>query len=519
MKILDKGEIELIDSMGGDHSVLAAARVSNGVKRAEAQVTPEKDQRLINYLVKHRHGTPFEHTTFQFYVKAPLFVRAEWHRHRMACVTGDTKITCVSPNGTAFKRTIKEIYDLKHGGVVDSLPEDYQGKNKRHRYKVKGRIRVLPNCQNRQMRVLDEETGKFVTGNMKEIWEAGVKSIVHLKLEKGKNLTASLDHQILTKDGWKRLGTITKNDLVAVNGLVPSEDRPIPPSLRNGIGVWTSMMRGRLLRDEDCYICGQFFDREYLVLDHVIPVIQSLALALDVSNLKPACMDCHRLKTNKEQKFRQSKTKLGVQWLKVIDTQLINKEMTYDIEMDAPNHNYVANDIVVHNSYNEISGRYVEYEPEFYIPEALRIAGKTNKQGSQEPEDQYFTDNTGFWSWDRGKGRKIPTTTSEMTNKEYWNYIEKASMEIAYNSSFEKYKLLLSHGVAKEMARMVLPSALYSQWYMTCNARGLMNFLSLRAADDAQWEIRQYAIAMKEMFKEKMPMTYEAWEQNGFIAP
>lgn len=219
--------------MGGDESVIAAARVSNGISYEDASKGTEKDQKLINFLVKHRHGTPFEHTTFQFYVKCPLFIRSEWMRHRVA-------------------------------------------------------------------------------------------------------------------------------------------------------------------------------------------------------------------------------------------------------------------------SYNEISGRYVEYEPEFYIPNEFRVPGLTNKQGSVFPEN---------------------SPTQPYINLEEWNQLAMAHVVLACRQSYRAYQDLLALGVSKEMARTVLPSNLYTQFYMTVNARSLMNFLGLRAAEDAMWEIRQYAITMKEMFKEAMPLTYNAWEQNNYIAP
>ena len=246
-RVLDKGEIRLLNQMGGDKSVVAAARVSNGVSYEEASKGPESDQKLINYLVKHRHGTPFEHATFQFYVKAPLFVRSEWHRHRMA-------------------------------------------------------------------------------------------------------------------------------------------------------------------------------------------------------------------------------------------------------------------------SYNEISGRYVEYEPEFYFPQDFRIPGTTNKQGSIVPGPDYFRDNVGFWSFNRGPD-------GVQSDRLYWNGVV---LNLFVKQTMEAYKIyqtLISQGVAKEMARMILPLNLYTQFYVTINARSLMNFLSLRTAQDAQWEIRQYALVMENMFHEAMPFTYNAWEENNFIAP
>lgn len=228
MQILDKGDVSLVNSMASDLSVVAAARVSNGVTLADASKGSDADQKLINYLMKHRHGTPFEHTAFTFHVKCPLFVAREWQRHRIG-------------------------------------------------------------------------------------------------------------------------------------------------------------------------------------------------------------------------------------------------------------------------SFNEVSGRYTEFEPEFYLPKNFRIPGKTNKQGSEFPP---------------------PTDIIEA-----WDELNSLDVQFITNKSYEVYKLLLVAGVAKEMARIVLPLNLYTQFYWTINARSLMNFLSLRTAEDAQWEIRQYANAIEDMFKQLMPMTHIAWINNERIAP
>lgn len=80
-------DVQLIQSMGGDFMVVAAAKVStNGIAALEF-ASPEKGEEnagLINYLVKQRHGTPFEHSCLTFFVHAPIFVWREWHRHRIA---------------------------------------------------------------------------------------------------------------------------------------------------------------------------------------------------------------------------------------------------------------------------------------------------------------------------------------------------------------------------------------------------------------------------------------------------
>jgi thymidylate synthase (FAD) len=228
LHVLDKGIVELKSSMGGDLFVVAAARVSNGLTLEESSKGEDGDFKLIRYLMKHRHGTPFEHAVFTFYVKCPLFVRSEWHRHRIA-------------------------------------------------------------------------------------------------------------------------------------------------------------------------------------------------------------------------------------------------------------------------SYNEISGRYVQYDPEFYVPSEWRVPGATNKQGSSSPESSPQTDE--------------------------WNNQNLGVLTRATRDAYASYLLLLDNGVAKEMARMILPLNLYTQFYFTVNARSLMNFLSLRNAEDAQYEIRQYAVALESIFLGLMPLTHRAWVENGRIAP
>lgn len=77
--LLDKGFVELLDSMGDDNRVVSAARVSLlGESKGE-----KSDKLLIKYLLENKHTSPFEHVEFEFRVKCPLFIRSQWHRHRM----------------------------------------------------------------------------------------------------------------------------------------------------------------------------------------------------------------------------------------------------------------------------------------------------------------------------------------------------------------------------------------------------------------------------------------------------
>lgn len=140
-------------------------------------------------------------------------------------------------------------------------------------------------------------------------------------------------------------------------------------------------------------------------------------------------------------------------------------------------------------SYNEISGRYTEFRPEFYIPSLAREPAQNNKQGS------VIINSDSAHGW----------LNTEINR---WSL-----------AAFTEYQQILNFGIAKEMARMVLPLNLYTEYYWTVNARSLMNFMSLRTAEDAQWEIRQYAEAIKVIFAGIMPMTARAWEGNGCVAP
>ena len=80
IRVLDKGFVRLEDFMGGDKAIVRAARVSTG-SDARGVV---KDRKLIAYLLKHRHTTPFEHAVFTFHVKCPILVMRQWIRHRMS---------------------------------------------------------------------------------------------------------------------------------------------------------------------------------------------------------------------------------------------------------------------------------------------------------------------------------------------------------------------------------------------------------------------------------------------------
>lgn len=148
---------------------------------------------------------------------------------------------------------------------------------------------------------------------------------------------------------------------------------------------------------------------------------------------------------------------------------------------------FVAREFFRHRTgkYNEWSGRYSEMVSDFYFPTADRPLIQKGKPG-----DYYF----------------VPGT------KEQFALVLK-SFERAYGVCWKEYQHLLDAGVAKEVARDVLPLGLYTKFYVTFDARNLMHFLSLRNDSHALYEIREVAEQMEEIFAEKMPLAYAAYKK------
>lgn len=134
-------------------------------------------------------------------------------------------------------------------------------------------------------------------------------------------------------------------------------------------------------------------------------------------------------------------------------------------------------------SYNLQSGRYVEYdENEFYHPDSWRLQAKVNKQGSEGALEH-------------------PDELNDL-------------LEQHYAQSYALYEKAIEQGVAREQARLFLPAfALYHTGCVSVDARNLLHFLKLRTAPDAQWEIRQVALAIQEIVQEALPWTFEAYQK------
>ena len=90
MKVLDKGFVEVIDTLGDDLTVVNSARVSFGKRKTKWS---KADERLVRYLAKHKHHSPFRHLQIQFHIKAPEFVMRQWYKHVVGIETSSSSST------------------------------------------------------------------------------------------------------------------------------------------------------------------------------------------------------------------------------------------------------------------------------------------------------------------------------------------------------------------------------------------------------------------------------------------
>ena len=250
---------------------------------------------------------------------------------------------------------------------------------------------------------------------------------------------------------------------------------------RRLITAWNQKISKTLFSDYD-YICQKCGIRGgELQVHHVIPVWYDDSMAYDLNNVVPLCINCHiNIHKNKEELLfaenltkitfdksipRRKEVKIKIKYTKVKSIEYKGKNDCYDLEIYGENKNFICNGIVVHNS-----GRYVEFQPEFYIPNEIRIQSKDNKQGSNG---------------------KLETLSNGDDPVKYF--------EDSCNLMYDRYSILVKSGAAKEQARMLLPQNIYSECMWTCSLQCILYFLHQRLKSDAQFEIREYATAVASL--------------------
>jgi flavin-dependent thymidylate synthase len=425
--VLDHGFVALIDYMGSDESIEQAARVSYGFGTRPRSQT----RGLVRYLRRHRHTTPGEMVELKFHCAMPMFVARQWVRHRTACLSGNTEIYFDLPGG--IERRGNQLYKL----TLDEIWRRFQPTSNRTRPDKQGneffrRDRLRHMC----LRQVDEDTLRIRHTRIVNVFRNGRKPIFRMILADGKKIEATADHRFLFADGWSTLRAKT--------GLRQSGGRAVW-----GVGDYFVYVNGMVCERPALYRDRDWLDHEYNVL-------------------QPA-----------------EKARL----VRVERFEYVGEKETYDLEVEGPHHNFVANGIITHNSVNEYSGRYSLMPLLFYAPEYEQFAlqSAASRQGRE--------------------GETAPRDVFERAVRE-WEETRKAAGDT--------YGWLVAEDVARELARIDLPLSTYTQWYWKIDLHNLFHFLSLRADPHAQWEIRKYAEVMAGVMKRVAPLSYEAWVDYEF---
>jgi len=627
--VLDHGFVRLDAAMADDLSVANAARVSFARRKLELD---DSDEGLIRFLMRDRHGTPFEHNAFRYHIRCPIFVAREWFRHRIGCLTGDTEVTFVDINGHAhIRRTMAQLAAAWEDGDIDGHALTSEQRERVRARAAAGQSqrsiarslgvgrRAVRSClagadgrrdgrwrvQRMRIRVLNEETSEFTHGHIRDVIDKGVQPVYRITLEDGKQITLTENHRLLSTDGWRTMrdalglvgdgeqAQMTADCRLLVNGVPVHQDESwLRARRREGLSVgeiadragcsyhtvrkwlklhdlsfkpsershpawnkgrsgyrtslkhspehleairrartgaasnfwrggltserastaaWTTLQAPKVHAQYDytCQECGRRGGK--LHAHHIAPVWLEPARQRDIGNLISLCGDCHRA----VHRTRQSELvfsrrfsarigsiqdvavpsrrgfKLTAHPVRVVAVQYLGVRQTYDLSIEGPWHNFVANGVVVHNSFNEFSLRYARATDDFYVPDAADVRTQVGKPGAYSFEP-------------------VEAELAERAREE---------LQAVYDLAYATYERLVEAGVARELARSVLPVGAYTQFYWTVNARALMNFLSLRNSEFAQLEIRRYAEAVEVPFAELMPVTHDAFVANNRTAP
>lgn len=459
-------QVTLVDHMGSDLTVVNAARVSFD-KESDWEYGPRadyrlsnKDEKLIGYLAKHNHWSPFAHTSVQLRIKAPIFVARQLVKH---CVTGDTEVTFCKPvagksNGR-IKRTIEELHRMWTGKVK------YQGGKKGKRNVSGGHVKVF-----------NGDTQQFESSHIIDVIYQGVKPVFLLTTESGQSVRITENHKVMTQRGWVAVAELTPG----VDYMVTEELSGVlinPGNKRRDYDVADVIARREHVKTE-CVRCGA---TKNLECDHIVPV--NAGGTHDAENLQTLCSKCHREKSAKE-KSAYRPNAFQPRWTQIVSIEPAGSEDVYDITVEGW-HNFLANGLVVHNCvggvWNEVSRRYVDSEPEFWFPEVWRGRPVNAKQGSTGVLDSKQPD------------MDIDIYTHDIVRK-----------------TVQLYSDLLTTGVAPEQARMILPQNMMTEWYWTGSLMFFCRVCRERLAPGVQAETREVAEQIAEVVAPLFPVSWAA---------
>ena len=512
--VLDDGFVTLVDVMGDDAAVVQAARVSYG----EGTKSVSDDRGLIRYLMRHAHSTPFEMAELKFLFRIPMDAWRQQIRHRTACLAGETELYFDLPG--AEKRGRRQLHRVR----LDELHRRWTGgtavrfdpeRKPTHRDRIRGM----------KLRMCDEATGDIRHTHVRDVWESGVKPVFRVTLENGRALQMTADHRCLTADGWRTLAEATglrrgagadctwraDAPAFAVNGVPAHRDRAWLADRRaaglsvtqiaDDAGVSDHTVRKSLARYGLQFTAAETARQSGLTRRGRRQTVRKRGPLVGeaLENVRRArsggvveagrdltgFWDRHGDPASPPTAKRLPRVRrLRRGWSRVARIEYAGEKTTYDVAVEGPFHNFVADGFVVHNSVNEYSTRYsvAVDAAQTTDPAAWRSQAATNRQGS---------------------GDLLPADVGEALSA------AEADLQARARATYEAR---LEAGVAREQARKDLPLSTYTEAYWKIDLHNLLHFLRLRMDPHAQKEIRDYAATVGEKIVAPLfPLTWEAF--------
>jgi len=501
---------------------------------------------LVTSLLKggRGHYGPLEHPQIVFNVGwFPHSTMQQIRTHRVGvsfdvqCLAGDTEVTFVKASGMLRKVTIAELYDLWTNSEKAIRERKVKGRNGEapgpYRRDCKRRLKAM------SLRVLNEETGQFETSHLRDVMCSGLQPVYRMTFEDGRTLDCTTNHRLLTTEGWQTMGeavglettpdggiaSITRHCSVLANGIVAAgkglyrdkswlvhqielgrsakEIADLAECSETAVRDWANRLGLQLNRSSTQFQKGHspwnhdpdaaYHDKQWL----------DESLAYEFDNLVSLCKGCHEyihhnhleaefavgLQPITEPKNWQSKPKpegrkLRAHALKVIRVEYLGLQMTYDLEVEDPWHNFVANGLVVHNSFRYTGQRILDVV-----------------DGKRDVEEVFYLRPLGFYTDRQGK------------KYEYTLDARQQDLDWCLEAS-RRYKTRIDQGFAEEHARGLIPFDIRQHWVMSANVRSVMHLLDLRWKADAQLEAQKMCEAIWPHFAAWVPAIAAWYEEN-----
>ena len=457
------------------------------------------EQQCGELIVKHLlagdrgHYGPLEHPQITFnvgYFPHSMMQQVRTHRVGVSfdvqCLAGDTEVTFVKASGSLRKIKIAELYDLWANGEKAICER-----------KTQGRYGELPgtyrrDCKSRlgkmKLRVLNEDTETFEIGHIQQVFDQGTQPVYCLTLEDGRTLDCTTNHRLLTNEGWQTMKEAVELITDANQEVLTyKEDCYL---MTNGVIVGEGVYRDKNRQQEQ--LLGGLTARQ-MVCSHP-------EKAYNFENLVTVCEDCHRLIHNQglelefaqrfvpiqalPQKPRPKGRKLKAHPMKVVQVRYLGLQRTYDIEVAGKWHNFVANGVVVHNSF-----RYT----------GQRIANVA--EGKQDVEEVFYLRPVGHYTNRQGK--------------RYFYSEEQRQDDLKWClEACNHYKKRIDEGLSEEHARGLIPFDARQHFVLSCNLRSLMHLLDLRWKKDAQLEAQKFCELLYVHFEKWSPAVAQWYKEN-----